>query len=86
MVEGGYKVEAVSRFHHPGYPTLNVSSLNDFVLVYSNNRLNAFGFLPGSRIKNAHNAVLNPGILDLEYALQWIQRHISKFIVLLSLS
>jgi carboxylesterase type B len=35
----------------PGYPTLNVSSEIDFILVYPNYRVNAFGFLPDRRVK-----------------------------------
>jgi carboxylesterase type B len=62
----------------PGYPTLNVSNLNDFVLVYPNHRLNVFGLLPGKKIKNSDSAVLNPTLLDQEYALKWVQQHIAK--------
>jgi carboxylesterase type B len=63
----------------PGYPTLNVSNNNNFILVYPNYRVNALGFLPGRKIKQSALADLNPGLLDQQFALQWVQKHIHKF-------
>jgi len=60
-----------------GYPTLNVNTVNDFIMIYPNHRLNAFGFLPGKKMKS-NGAALNPGLLDQEYALKWVQKHITK--------
>ncbi|KAA1475672.1 alpha/beta-hydrolase [Dentipellis sp. KUC8613] len=40
-------------------------------------RLGLFGFLGGQAVKN--NGSLNAGLLDQEFALQWVQKHISKF-------
>lgn len=63
----------------PGYPILNVTDLNDYVVVYPNYRTNAFGFLPGKAIRDSPTSDLNPGLLDQQYALQWVQKHIHKF-------
>jgi len=62
-----------------GYPTLNVTTDNDFVMVYPNYRLNAFGFLPGKALKDAPDADLNVGLLDQQAALVWVQNNIEKF-------
>ncbi|KAF2841063.1 acetylcholinesterase precursor [Patellaria atrata CBS 101060] len=63
-----------------GYPILNVSNTNDFILVYPNYRLNAFGFLPGKLVRASGGmADLNVGLLDQQFVLQWVQKYISKF-------
>ncbi|KAF2401153.1 carboxylesteras-like protein [Trichodelitschia bisporula] len=61
------------------YPILNSSATNDIVFVYPNYRTNAFGFLPGSPIAKAKDADFNPGLLDQEAALRWVQEHIAAF-------
>lgn len=63
----------------PGYPILNVTDLNDYVVVYPNYRTNAFGFLPGKAIRDSPTSDLNPGLLDQQYALQWVRKHIHNF-------
>ncbi|KAF5360983.1 hypothetical protein D9756_005140 [Leucocoprinus leucothites] len=40
-------------------------------------RLGVFGFLSGQKIHDG--GVLNAGLLDQQFALEWVQRHISKF-------
>ncbi|KAK0211208.1 Alpha/Beta hydrolase protein [Desarmillaria ectypa] len=40
-------------------------------------RLGMFGFLAGESVKA--NGTLNAGLLDQQFALQWVQTHISKF-------
>jgi carboxylesterase type B len=40
-------------------------------------KLGAFGFLSSAIVKA--NGVLNAGILDQHFALQWVQNHISRF-------
>ncbi|ORY18052.1 Alpha/Beta hydrolase protein [Clohesyomyces aquaticus] len=50
---------------------------NSFVSVVIQYRLGAFGFLAGSDVKE--DGVLNAGLLDMNFALQWVQRYISKF-------
>ncbi|KAK7461053.1 hypothetical protein VKT23_008981 [Stygiomarasmius scandens] len=52
-------------------------SNNRFVVVNIQYRLGLFGFLAGEAIK--HDGNLNAGLLDQQFALQWIQEHISKF-------
>jgi carboxylesterase type B len=50
---------------------------NEIVLVIIQYRLGLFGFLPGSQVKE--NGDLNAGLLDQDFALRWVQSHISKF-------
>lgn len=61
------------------YPTLNVSNLNSFVIVYPNYRTNIFGFLPGREIFEDPGSDLNPGLLDQHAALTWAHKYISAF-------
>ncbi|KAL5113897.1 hypothetical protein ACEQ8H_008218 [Pleosporales sp. CAS-2024a] len=78
---GGGFIRGSASFAIPpsGYPVLNVSTLNDFVVVYSNYRTNVFGFLPGSKIAAHPDVDLNPGLLDQQAALKWIQKYITNF-------
>ncbi|KAJ5815577.1 hypothetical protein N7474_007354 [Penicillium riverlandense] len=78
---GGAFIEGSASFKMPpsSYPVLNVSTLNDYIVVYPNYRVNAFGFLPGKAIKNSRDSDLNPGLLDQQYALKWVQQHITQF-------
>jgi hypothetical protein len=50
---------------------------NNFVSVVIQYRLGAFGFLPGSDVKD--DGALNAGLLDMNFALQWVQKYITKF-------
>ncbi|PMD58787.1 alpha/beta-hydrolase [Hyaloscypha bicolor E] len=50
---------------------------NSFIAVTIQYRLGAFGFLSSAIVKA--NGVLNAGILDQNFALQWVQNHISCF-------
>ncbi|KAL8381630.1 hypothetical protein RB595_005762 [Gaeumannomyces hyphopodioides] len=50
---------------------------NRFIVVSIQYRLGAFGFLASPEIKA--KGALNAGLLDQEFALQWVQRHVSKF-------
>ena len=47
-----------------GFPVLNVSAANDYVVVYSNYRTNVFGFLPGKKVAEHPEVDLNTGLLD----------------------
>ncbi|KAJ6014896.1 alpha/beta-hydrolase [Penicillium herquei] len=78
---GGAFIEGDAAFGMPpnSYPVLNVSSLNDYVVIYPNYRLNAFGFLPGKAIKDSSTSDLNPGLLDQQYVLKWVQTNIEQF-------
>jgi len=50
---------------------------NSFISVIIQYRLGAFGFLAGNHVKK-HGA-LNAGLLDMNFALKWVQRNIGKF-------
>jgi carboxylesterase type B len=63
----------------PSFATLNVSKQNDFVRVGPNYRTNAFGFLPGAAVHADPLSDLNPGLLDQEAALKWVQKYIHHF-------
>ncbi|CRG82784.1 hypothetical protein PISL3812_00130 [Talaromyces islandicus] len=63
----------------PLFPVLNVSDNNDFLIVQPNYRVNALGFLPGKEIKASNTADLNPGLLDQQYALEWVKNNIQHF-------
>ena len=78
---GGAFIEGGGSFDIPpsGYPILNVSSENDFIFVYPNYRVNAFGFLPGKEIAESADSDLNPGLLDQQAALNWTHSYIEHF-------
>jgi carboxylesterase type B len=78
---GGGFIRGSASFSIPpsGYPVLDVSSSNDYVVVYSNYRTNVFGFLPGSKMAEHADVDLNPGLLDQQAALKWIQRYVHHF-------
>ena len=50
---------------------------NDMLAVVIQYRLGAFGFAASPEIKT--RGVLNAGLLDQKFALEWVQKHISKF-------
>ncbi|PPQ73249.1 hypothetical protein CVT26_015059 [Gymnopilus dilepis] len=50
---------------------------NDVVVVVIQYRLGIFGFLAGQAVKDGGS--LNAGLLDQQFALQWVQRHIASF-------
>lgn len=78
---GGGFIQGSALFTIPpsGYPILNVTHLNDYVVVYPNYRTNAFGFLPGMAVRDSPTSYLNRGLLDQQYALKWVQKHIHNF-------
>ncbi|KAF9000855.1 Alpha/Beta hydrolase protein [Cyathus striatus] len=59
----------------PGNDLIKFSG--DLIIVTVQYRLGAFGFLAGEEVKK--NGDLNAGMLDQQFALKWIQTHISKF-------
>lgn len=77
----GAFIEGSASFNmpHPSYPILNISDMNGYVTVYPNYRVNAFGILPGQAIKDSPNSDLNPGLLDQQFALKWVQKYIHYF-------
>lgn len=78
---GGGFIRGSAEFTIPpsGFPVLNVSETNDYVVVYSNYRTNVFGFLPGAKVGESADVDLNAGLLDQQAALLWIQKHIHHF-------
>ncbi|KII87402.1 hypothetical protein PLICRDRAFT_177155 [Plicaturopsis crispa FD-325 SS-3] len=52
-------------------------SNNGVIVVSIEYRLGVFGFLAGTEVKK--NGVLNAGLLDQNFALQWVQTHIHAF-------
>ncbi|KAL4942779.1 hypothetical protein BDV06DRAFT_235224 [Aspergillus oleicola] len=50
---------------------------DQFITVEIQYRLGAFGFLASNDVKN--HGQLNAGLLDQRFALEWVQKHISKF-------
>ncbi|RDW95031.1 carboxylic ester hydrolase-24 [Coleophoma crateriformis] len=78
---GGAFIEGGGSFSIPpaGYPILNVSGSNNFIFVYPNYRVNAFGFLPGAEIAASPTSDLNAGLLDQQAALVWTNKYISQF-------
>jgi carboxylesterase type B len=78
---GGAFIEGGGSFTIPPaeYPVLNVSSSNNFIFVYPNYRLNAFGFLPGKEIAADPHSDINAGLLDQQAALLWTHKHIEQF-------
>ena len=50
---------------------------NRFISVIIQYRLGAFGFLSSEDVKKG--GALNAGLLDMNFALQWVQTHASKF-------
>ncbi|KAF2710840.1 alpha/beta-hydrolase [Pleomassaria siparia CBS 279.74] len=54
-----------------------VTNGNSFVSVIIQYRLGAFGFLPGNHVKE--DGALNAGLLDMNFALQWVQKYIKNF-------
>ena len=78
---GGAFIEGSAVFTMPpsSFPVLNASTLNDYIVIYPNYRINAFGFLPGRAIRESSTSDLNPGLLDQQYVLKWVQNHIHQF-------
>ncbi|KAI0033945.1 alpha/beta-hydrolase [Vararia minispora EC-137] len=76
---GGYTAGSIGGSVPAPFPaqTFVHSSNGSLVSVQIQYRLGAFGFLPGKAV--ADDGALNAGLLDQQYALQWIQTHISKF-------
>ncbi|THV05588.1 alpha/beta-hydrolase [Dendrothele bispora CBS 962.96] len=71
---GGYIAGSASDF--PGSDLINESD-RQVVVVTIQYRLGLFGFLAGQEVKD--NGALNAGLLDQDFALRWVQAHISKF-------
>ncbi|KAJ6469458.1 Alpha/Beta hydrolase protein [Mycena sanguinolenta] len=71
---GGYIAGAASSSN--GEDIINQSA-RGVVVVLIQYRLGVFGFLPGAAVKE--NGALNAGLLDQDFALRWVNQHITKF-------
>ncbi|KAJ7692080.1 Alpha/Beta hydrolase protein [Mycena rosella] len=71
---GGYLAGAASSFN--GEDIIRQSN-RGVVVVLIQYRLGVFGFLPGTAVKR--DGALNAGLLDQDFALRWVNQHISKF-------
>ncbi|KAJ6603222.1 Alpha/Beta hydrolase protein [Mycena vulgaris] len=71
---GAYVIGASSMFR--GSDLIHQSN-RGVVVVIIQYRLGLFGFLAGAAVKK--DGALNAGLRDQEFALRWVQKHISKF-------
>ncbi|KAJ7080447.1 Alpha/Beta hydrolase protein [Mycena epipterygia] len=71
---GGYLFGSSSQYRGTD---LVKESNRGLVVVVIQYRLGVFGFLPGTEVKK--NGTLNAGLLDQQFALRWVNQHISKF-------
>jgi len=80
------KLPVVFWIHGGGYEAGNADMTGEdlvhnaqdgIVAVLIQYRLGVFGFLGGAEV--AKNGNVNAGLLDQQFALQWVQQHISKF-------
>lgn len=53
------------------------TNANGFISVMIQYRLGAFGFLSSEDISKY--GAINAGLLDMRFALEWVQEHIDKF-------
>lgn len=70
---GGYGVFGAT---NDPIPLMNAND-NGFVSVIIQYRLGAFGFLSSQEVSD--NGVVNAGLLDQNFALQWVQKYIHLF-------
>ncbi|SJL12161.1 uncharacterized protein ARMOST_15582 [Armillaria ostoyae] len=77
---GGYVAGSANGFSGPdaydGNDLVRESG-DGIIAVVIQYRLGLFGFLAGEEVKV--NGRLNAGLLDQQFALQWVQEHIAKF-------
>ncbi|KAE9363534.1 alpha/beta-hydrolase [Stipitochalara longipes BDJ] len=71
---GGYVSNSNANYN--GSTVVETSSHN-IVFVNFNYRVGSWGFLASEKVRK--NGDLNAGLLDERFALQWVQKHISKF-------
>ncbi|KAF8886048.1 Alpha/Beta hydrolase protein [Gymnopilus junonius] len=71
---GGYVAGSASQFD--GNDLIRESG-EEVVAVVIQYRLGVFGFLPGQAVKDG--GALNAGLLDQQFALKWVQQHITLF-------
>ncbi|KAG1739930.1 Alpha/Beta hydrolase protein [Suillus paluster] len=74
-IHGGGYIEGAANLYNG--ENLIMESNHGVITVVLQYRLGLFGFLPGEAVKEG--GVLNAGLLDQNYALQWVQAYISRF-------
>ncbi|KAG6906474.1 hypothetical protein DXG01_013780 [Tephrocybe rancida] len=74
FLNGGYSLGSAAQYNGED---LVRGAKHDVVAVVIQYRLGLFGFLAGNEVKAG--GVLNAGLRDQEFALQWVQEHIAKF-------
>ncbi|KAK0496862.1 Alpha/Beta hydrolase protein [Armillaria luteobubalina] len=77
---GGYVAGSANGFSGPDAYNGNDlvrESGDGVIVVVIQYRLGLFGFLAGEAVKA--NGKLNAGLLDQQFALQWVQEHVAKF-------
>jgi para-nitrobenzyl esterase len=74
-IHGGGLVDGRSN----DYDGSKLASQGDVIVVSFNYRLNAFGFLAQSALDKEGHLAGNYGLMDQQFALQWVQRNIDKF-------
>jgi len=72
---GGYVFESIGS-QNPAQSFVHNSN-GALISVEMQYRLGPFGYLPGNEV--AKDGTLNAGMLDQQFALQWVQEHIAKF-------
>ncbi|KAJ7630223.1 alpha/beta-hydrolase [Roridomyces roridus] len=70
MHGGGYDAGSATLYPVHDFVTMSNFGVISVAIQY---RLGAFGFLPGSNVKE--DGDLNVGLLDQEFALQWVQKY-----------
>ncbi|KAH7392802.1 Alpha/Beta hydrolase protein [Pyrenochaeta sp. MPI-SDFR-AT-0127] len=71
---GGYGLFSATGLNPTEFMAANK---NGFISVIIQYRLGAFGFLAGDEVKQG--GALNAGLLDMNFALKWVQSNIGKF-------
>lgn len=74
---GGYQFGNISQFDWTNFTQQANNGGKPVVVVSIQYRLGAQGFLAGEQVKE--NGLLNAGLLDQQFALQWVQQHIYDF-------
>ncbi len=71
---GGYGIGDAATYDHTG---LIHAANNGYIGISIQYRLGAFGFLSSAEVHA--KGVVNAGLLDQHFALEWVQEHIVKF-------
>lgn len=70
---GGYQANSNANYNGSGVVATSGQSI---VFVNFNYRVGCWGFLASEEVRQ--NGDLNVGLLDQRFALEWVQKHISK--------